>query len=195
MLKFKYKYIILGFITITIFSLINILLVQFNLLYQSKQQQDILLKKENLISNNLYSEENSISNQPQKENYVWKIIIPKINLEQEINQGTSQEVIAKAIGHFEHTPTLYGNVGLAAHNSGKDNGFFKDLTKLKIGDEIIYMSEYGSKRYQIDLIKQIEETDWTYLENTQSNKITLITCVKNMPNRRLCVQGTESIIN
>jgi len=37
----------------------------------------------------------------------------------------------------------------------------------------------------------IEDTDWSYLQKTKENRITLITCVKNQPTKRLCVQGIE----
>ena len=37
----------------------------------------------------------------------------------------------------------------------------------------------------------IENTDWTYLEDTEENTITLITCVENEPKYRRCIQGEE----
>ena len=47
---------------------------------------------------------------------IWKIEIPKINLEATIAEGTSEEIMNKYIGHFEDTEKWNGNVGLAAHN-------------------------------------------------------------------------------
>lgn len=43
------------------------------------------------------------------------------------------------------------------------------------------------------MITVIEETNWSYLENTVENKITLITCVENEPSYRRCIQATEII--
>ena len=46
-----------------------------------------------------------------------------------------------------------------------------------------------------DLITKIEiikNTDWSYLEKTEKNKITLITCVENEPQYRRCVQAEET---
>ena len=37
----------------------------------------------------------------------------------------------------------------------------------------------------------ISDTDWTSLENTEEDIITLITCVENEPNYRRCVQAQE----
>jgi LPXTG-site transpeptidase (sortase) family protein len=45
--------------------------------------------------------------------------------------------------------------------------------------------------YEIDSIEIIKDTDWSYLEETDENKITLITCVENEPNYRRCVQATQ----
>ena len=42
-------------------------------------------------------------------------------------------------------------------------------------------------------IQVISDTDWTMLEETSDNRITIITCVKNHPEVRLCVQAMEKI--
>ena len=55
----------------------------------------------------------------------------------------------------------------------------------------IYACALGYKKYKVSDIKQIEDTDISVLENTQDNMITLITCVKNVPSKRLCVQAKE----
>ena len=71
--------------------------------------------------------------------------------------------------------------------------YFEKVKDLKAGDEIIYKTPYGKKKYKVELSKIIEETDWSYLQKTNENKITLITCVANKPQNRLCVQATEII--
>ena len=37
---------------------------------------------------------------------------------------------------------------------------------------------------------EIEETDWSKLENTEETNLTLITCVENKPNKRLYVRAS-----
>ena len=69
--------------------------------------------------------------------------------------------------------------------------YFEKVKDLKLGDEIIYKTPYGKKIYQVELSIIIEETDWSYLQETEENKITLITCVSNQPTKRLCVQAIE----
>ena len=70
-------------------------------------------------------------------------------------------------------------------------GFKFDLKNVKINDQIIYNYKEIKNIYYIDTIEIIRSTDWSYLENTEENKITLITCVENEPNYRRCVQASQ----
>lgn len=122
---------------------------------------------------------------------IWQIEIPKIDLIAPIAEGTTQEVMLEYVGHFENTEFLYGNVGLAAHNRGFPINYFSRIKELRQGDEIIYKTQYGEKRYKVVLSTIITDTDWSYLHETDKNTITLITCVENRPNNRLCIQAIE----
>lgn len=123
----------------------------------------------------------------------WKLEIPKIDLCAGINFGTTEEVMNKYIGHFENTNLWNGNVGLAAHNRGYPVNYFGKLKELQIGDEIKYTTVYGTKTYKVAVSTIIKDTDWSYLEETKDNRITLITCVENEPEYRRCIQAKESI--
>jgi len=122
---------------------------------------------------------------------IWQVEIPKINLIAPIAEGTTQAVMLEFVGHFEDTSKWNGNIGLAAHNRGYPINYFSRLKELVKGDEIIYKSEFGRKKYSINTIVIIEDTDWSYLQETIDNRITLITCVANEPTKRLCIQGLE----
>ena len=69
--------------------------------------------------------------------------------------------------------------------------YFGKLKDLQIGDEIIYKTKYGTRKYKICIKTIIKDTDWSYLKNTQDNRITLITCVENKPELRRCIQALE----
>lgn len=73
--------------------------------------------------------------------------------------------------------------------------YFEKVKELNLGDEIIYKTPYGEKTYQVVLSTIIDETDWSYLQETEINTITLITCVRNQPTKRLCVQAIEKGLN
>lgn len=121
----------------------------------------------------------------------WYIEIPTINLKAPIAEGTDNNTLNTKVGHFEDTDLMEGNIGLAAHNRGYEYNFFENLKKLKIDDKIIYTYENYKKTYMIDKIEIIKNTDWSYLEKTDENKITLITCIENEPLYRRCVQAVE----
>lgn len=80
---------------------------------------------------------------------------------------------------------------LAAHNRGYLCNFFEKIKNLKIGDEIIYHTEEGEKVYKVQINKVILATDWSYIEKTDNNKITLITCEENRKEYRRCVQAVQ----
>ena len=121
----------------------------------------------------------------------WEIEIPSINLKAEISEGTTAKVMNMYVGHFEETPEIIGNIGLAAHNRGYPVNYFKDLKLLEKGDKIYYKYRNENKSYIVDKIKVIKDTNWEMLKNTEDNRLTLITCIENEPEYRLCVQAIE----
>ena len=122
---------------------------------------------------------------------VWKLEIPKINLEGIISEGTDDKNLNKYIGHFEGTPIEKGNICLAAHNRGYSVNYFKELKKLDLGDKIIY--KYKNKEMEFEVCDKgiILETDWSKLNETIDTRLTLITCVENKPELRRYVQAKQ----
>lgn len=84
---------------------------------------------------------------------------------------------------------MEGNVCLCSHNRGSKAAFFENLKNIKKGMKIEYTTKYETKTYITDEIKEIEETDFSVLEPTKDNRITLITCIANQRAKRLCVIG------
>lgn len=139
---------------------------------------EVNLEKSNSINNLKNSDE-------------WKLEIPKISLCAKISEGTTSKVMDKYIGHFMETSKDNGNVGLAAHNRGYKVNYFANLKKLEKGDLVIYTYKGKSQKYTVTSKEIIKDTDWSKLENSTVNKLTMITCVENKPEYRLCVQATE----
>ena len=157
------------------------------------EQQETLQNTEKTNNMEKIKEDEKINNEPQKnsQDFVWQIQIPSINLNALIAEGTSKEVMDEFVGHFEETVKRNGNIGLAAHNRGYKVNYFQNLKKLKEGDEIIYKYKEFEKRYVVKTLKIISDEDWSLLENTEDNRITLITCVENEPQYRRAVQAIE----
>lgn len=84
-----------------------------------------------------------------------------------------------------------GNIGLASHNRGMRANFFENIKQLLKGDMILYQKGDNTKQYEVESIMIISEQDWSYLQQTDDNRITLITCVNNQPSYRLCIQAKE----
>ena len=211
MISYTKRYVNIVSLTITI--LVYIFLIKTNLLLKKNEFEKYLIsnifKRSTVIvelnSNNINQDtkedlkiQNNYSNMQIEENSQtetiennWKIKIPKISLEASISEGTGKEVMDKYVGHFEETSKKSGNIGLAAHNRGYAVNYFARIKELKEGDEIIYKYNDFEKTYTVIENKIIKDTDWEDLEETEENKITLITCVENEPEYRRCIQGIE----
>ena len=127
------------------------------------------------------------------------LVIKKLNIEAPVREGTSQDVIKTAVGHFVESDYWNGNISLASHNGGANAHYFEKINSLKIGDEIEYITKIGRKKYQVKSISKIRDTDWSMVMKTNNSKntdnaqntITLITCISRQPNYRLCIRGVE----
>ena len=171
-------------IIIILIVFISIVIVNKNKLYKI---EDISVE-DNTNDNDKDIEQEEITDN----SIIGTLTIPKINLvDVKICEGVELEVLSNSIGHFESTNIYEGNVGLASHNAGTKANYFADINKLELSDEIYYKTRYGTKKYIVDNITQIDNCDWSKLEITKDNRITLITCISGNTNIRLCVQGVE----
>lgn len=184
------KKIIIGLIVISIISLICGITVFFLNKQETKSEDyDDLSNKVEEIQDTENMKDTEFM-ELWETNVIGTLEIPSINLKLSIADGIENDVIAKYVGHFPSTALINGNVGLAGHNTQE---FFANLKKLKKGDDIVYNFLLGSKTYVVNTIVEIQEDDWSYLEDTEDNRITLITCIKNQPTKRLCIQAIEKI--
>ena len=136
------------------------------------------------------NEENVADNGSNRKN-IGDLEIKRINLKGPVQEGSSPKVLKEYIGHIEGTPIYDGNVCLAAHNRGNKHSYFSRINELSEGDEIVYNTDFYSRHYKVVNIKEIDETDWEMLEDSNENKLTLITCIKNKKDKRLCVQAVQ----
>ena len=164
-------------------------------IHKANQEADeiVIGDNENLEETDMENIEKTIINEA---DVIGKLTIPDILLKDApIKEGTELSILSDAIGHFTSTSIYSGNVGLASHNSGGKGEYFKNLRNIRVGSEIFYETEYGVKRYVVETKKTISETDFSYLQSTEDNRITLITCVLGQKDKRLCVQAVENYNN
>ena len=122
---------------------------------------------------------------------IWQIEIPKINLVAPIAEGTSTNIMNEYVGHFEDTPKNKGNIGLTAHNRGYKINYFRDLKLLQKGDLIIYTYNGEISKYSVNELGIIKDTDWSKLESSSQDKLTLITCLEDEPEYRRYIQAVK----
>ena len=116
--------------------------------------------------------------------------IPEIGLTVTAYDGDTFTAMKKGVGHLASTSCWNGNIGLVGHNRGT-NDYFGKLKKLDIGDEMTYTTKLGTRTYVVKSITKIADTDWSKLQYTSDNRLTLITCVEDVPDQRLCVQAVQ----
>ena len=122
---------------------------------------------------------------------IWQIEIPKINLVAPIAEGTSANIMNEYVGHFEETPKNKGNIGLAAHNRGYKINYFQNLKLLQKGDLIIYTYNGEISKYSVNELGIIKDIDWSKLESSSQDKLTLITCLEDEPEYRRYIQAVK----
>lgn len=167
---------------------------KFQIYKANKEAENIVVgDNENIVETDMNNIDDVKINEA---DVIGKLTIPDILLKDApIKEGTELATLNEAIGHFKSTSIYSGNIGLASHNSGGKGDYFKNLKNIRIGSEIFYESQYGVKRYVVDTKEIIEETNFSYLESSEGNKITLITCVAGQKEKRLCVQAKENYEN
>lgn len=174
--------------------------------YLTKSQRDMpeseipQSQSSEAISNNIGAGEidYSSSTPPKQlvpdENSIGVLTIEKIGLTCHVYDSTPETVMEDmraGAAHYNTTSYWQGNIGLSAHNGNASYSYFNKLHLLERGDAILYETTMGIRHYKVVIVAEIADTDWSYLDGTDDNRITLTTCVLGKPEMRLCVQAVE----
>lgn len=132
----------------------------------------------------------SAKDMERKDGSIGTLKIPSLDINMKVWEGETKESMKKGLGHYSSTSAWDGNIGVCGHNRGAKYtiGSIKDL---EIGDTITYTTIYGTRTYEVVLVKTISNSDWSYLQATADNRITLTTCLANQPEKRICVQAVQ----
>ena len=102
--------------------------------------------------------------------------IPVIGLIAVVEKGTSQQVLAKAVGWYEESMLPgEGNTAIAGHRT-MYGGKFKNIHLLKFGDIITLEYRGEIYTYTVDKVFSVESTDWSVIEPRAYPTLTLTTC-------------------
>ena len=132
----------------------------------------------------------SVQGMAYKDGSIGTLKISKLGISVKVWEGETTTSMAKGVAHYSSTSAWDGNVGVAGHNRGaKYNiGTIKNLVA---GDTITYTTMYGTRTYQVTSVNTIANNDWSYLQGTADNRITITTCLEDHPESRICVQAVE----
>ena len=175
-----------------ILCIVIIAILLLSIVYMSSEHEYDLVKIEEVETDeNFINIKYEKEEQIEDENILGTLKIEKIDLKAPVKEGSTQEILKEYIGHMPETSKYEGNIGLAAHNRGNQYSYFARVNELTKGDKIIYKTKFCERTYIVTSKVVIYDTDWSYLQPTEDNRITMITCIKDKPNQRLCVQAIE----
>jgi sortase A len=107
------------------------------------------------------------------------IVIPRIDLDMVVVQGTDYESLKEGPGHYVDTADPWdneGRVGIAGHRTTYLHPFF-NLDKVEPGDTIDLLTRYGRYRYRVKANFVLPEaTAGKVLEQTPDPTLVLTTC-------------------
>ncbi|HQV57861.1 MAG TPA: class C sortase, partial [Ilumatobacteraceae bacterium] len=121
--------------------------------------------------------------------------IPRIKVKLPVYHGTSDDTLAKGVGHLYGTSLPVGGIGthavLTSHTALTTATLFDHLDEMKV-DDVFFIDVYGETlAYQVDQIKIIlpqEISDLTIVDG--EDYVTLVTCTPYAVNtHRLLVRG------
>lgn len=124
--------------------------------------------------------------------HLGTLSIPSLGVNVKIYEGIDSSTLAKGAGHFTETSIWSGNVALAAHNRGV-NAYFGQIHTLELGDKITLTTKLGTRTYAVTSVSKVSETDRSGLATSESNILTLYTCVRDQREYRWCVTAQEVV--
>lgn len=118
--------------------------------------------------------------------------IPAISVDQSVVQGDGWEQLKKGIGQHigSSNPGQDGNMVVAGHNDIFGE-IFRDLDKLKTGDQIVVYTATRAYTYVVSNSEIVEPTRVDVMNNTTAPTLTLISCYPyRVDNKRIIITAT-----
>jgi sortase A len=108
-----------------------------------------------------------------------ELVIPRLDFDMIVVQGTDEESLKKGPGHYPDTADPWdatGRVGIAGHRTTYLHPFY-NLDQLQVGDEITLRTEYGTFTYSVSQVFVVASTgSGVVLTQTPEPTLVLTTC-------------------
>ena len=125
------------------------------------------------------------------------ITVPKISQELPVYHGTSDGVLAVAVGHFQGSSLPVGGVNthsvVSAHRGLPTAVLFTHLDRMEIGDTFYFTILDRTLTYEVDQIRIVEPEDLELIQiSGGKDYCTLLTCTPyGINSHRLLVRGHQ----
>lgn len=137
--------------------------------------------------NNDSEASNSPGDRPNKQDIdaIALMIIPKIDLNVAVAEGTDMETLKYAVGHFEGTalPGEKGNFSVAGHRNYTYSQYFNRADELVNGDEILIKTKKGEFKYSVSGKIIVNPEEISVLNPTEDATLTIVTCTPGATQR------------
>ena len=111
---------------------------------------------------------------PAEGDNIGSLTIPALNRKLPIIQGTGDKELKEGVGHFTQS-VLPGEEDNCVF-SGHRETVFRQLGKLKIGDQLIVQTSAGTFTYEVNGTRIVHEDDKTVIVPTAHAVLTMTTC-------------------
>ncbi len=104
--------------------------------------------------------------------------IPSIEVDEVVVQGTDTEALQRGPGHYDETDDPWedrGRVGIAGHRTTYGAPFW-DLDRVRRGDVVTLITEFGTFAYRVTRTEVIPPTRIGVLDPTKKPTLVLTTC-------------------
>ena len=122
---------------------------------------------------------------------IIRIGIPAINVDAPVVQGDDWEALKTGVGlnAASGAPGKPGNVILSGHNDIFGQ-VFRELDRLKVGDEIMLLSEKNAYTYLVTGTQIVQPSQVEVMRQTEDSTLTLISCYPYLiDNQRIVVSA------
>jgi sortase A len=156
-------------------------------LYQGRLQTKLAIELNSQETKKAYAAGQTVEGDP-----LTRIVIPAIEVNTVVVEGTGASALRAGAGHYPNTPLPgeEGNVAIAGHRTtyGKP---FANLDHLKPGDDIVLETPIGKNVYKVSRDPfVVPNTQWDIISQTPGHTLTLTTChPKGSAKQRLVVKA------
>lgn len=132
----------------------------------------------------------SVEGMKRSDGSIGTVKIPSLDINMKVWEGETNASMKKGLGHYSSTSAWSGNVGVCGHNRGAKY-VIGSIKNLKKGDTVTYTTNLGTRTYAVETVTTVSNDDWSYLQATADNRITITTCLADHPESRVVVQAVE----